>query len=47
VILPAEQDAMSRRAPAHIVTADAGHLSLVSRPDAVTELIIAGAAATS
>jgi pimeloyl-ACP methyl ester carboxylesterase len=47
VILPAEQQAMSQRARAHIVTTDAGHLSLVSRPEAVTDLIVAAAAASS
>jgi pimeloyl-ACP methyl ester carboxylesterase len=47
VILPAEQESMSKRARAHIVNADAGHLSLISRPDAVTDLIAAAAAATS
>lgn len=47
VILPAEQEAMSKRARAHIVTVAAGHLSLVSHPDAVTDLILAAVDATS
>ncbi len=47
VIPPAQQQFMSKRANAHIATTDAGHLSLVSRPDAVTDIIIAAADATS
>ena len=47
VILPAEQESMSRRAHAHIVTTDAGHLSLVSRVPAVTDLIVTAVNATS
>jgi pimeloyl-ACP methyl ester carboxylesterase len=47
VILPAEQRAMATRAGARIVTADAGHLSLVSHPDSVTKLIVAAVDATS
>jgi len=47
VILPAEQESMSRRAHAHIVTIDAGHLSLVSRAPAVTDLIVTAVNATS
>ena len=40
VIIPAEQRFMADRAHAHVVTTDAGHLSLISRPDAVTKLIV-------
>lgn len=47
VILPAEQETMSRRAHAQVVTVGAGHLSLVSRPDAVTDLIVTAVDATS
>lgn len=46
VIPPAEQLFMSERAHAHITEIDAGHLSLISRPDAVTRVIIAAAQAT-
>jgi pimeloyl-ACP methyl ester carboxylesterase len=47
VIPPAQQQFMSNRANAHIATTDAGHLSLVTRPDAVTEVIVAAVDATS
>jgi pimeloyl-ACP methyl ester carboxylesterase len=46
VIPPAEQLFMSQRAKAHITEIDAGHLSLISNPGAVTHLIIAAAKAT-
>jgi 3',5'-cyclic AMP phosphodiesterase CpdA len=39
VITPAQQEAMATNARAQISTVDAGHLSLVSRPNAVTEII--------
>ena len=39
VIPPAEQRLMSQRAQAHITEIDAGHLSLVSHPEAVTDVI--------
>lgn len=39
VIPPAELRFMSRRASAHITEVLAGHLSMVSRPDATTHLI--------
>jgi pimeloyl-ACP methyl ester carboxylesterase len=47
VITPAQQEFMSKRAKAHIVKVNAGHLSLVTDPDAVTELIVAAVDATS
>jgi pimeloyl-ACP methyl ester carboxylesterase len=46
VIPPAEQLFMSNRARAHITKVDAGHLSLISNPGAVTGVIIAAAQAT-
>jgi pimeloyl-ACP methyl ester carboxylesterase len=46
-ILPAQQQAMSSRAGAHISTVNAGHLSLVSRPDAVAKIIVTAARATT
>ncbi|WP_089104217.1 alpha/beta fold hydrolase [Streptomyces hyaluromycini] len=39
VIVPAEQLAMARRAGAHVTEVEAGHLSLVTRPDVVTRVI--------
>jgi pimeloyl-ACP methyl ester carboxylesterase len=45
VIPPAEQLFMSKRAHAHITEIDAGHLSLISHPGAVTRVIIAAAQA--
>jgi pimeloyl-ACP methyl ester carboxylesterase len=47
VIPPAEQLFMAQRAKAHTVTVDASHLSMISHPDAVTNLILAAARATS
>jgi pimeloyl-ACP methyl ester carboxylesterase len=46
VIPPAEQLFMSQRAKAHITKINAGHLSLISNPRAVTRVIIAAAQAT-
>jgi len=46
VIPAAEQIFMSNRAGAHITKIDAGHLSLISNPGAVTSVIIAAAQAT-
>lgn len=46
VIPPAEQIFMSKRAGAHITEVNAGHLSLISDPGAVTSVIIAAALAT-
>ncbi|WP_316783957.1 alpha/beta fold hydrolase, partial [Streptomyces sasae] len=45
VIPPAEQLAMATRAGAHITKVDAGHLSLITRPDAVTDVILDAARA--
>ncbi len=45
VIPPAEQLFMSQRAHAHITEIDAGHLSLISNPGAVTGVILAAARA--
>jgi pimeloyl-ACP methyl ester carboxylesterase len=47
VIPPDQQELMSKRADATTRKVDAGHLSLMTRPDAVTSLIEAAAAATS
>jgi pimeloyl-ACP methyl ester carboxylesterase len=47
VITPATQEAMSTHAGAHISTVDAGHLSLVSRPDVVTRVIETAVDATA
>jgi pimeloyl-ACP methyl ester carboxylesterase len=46
-IPPAQQQAMSGHAGAHISTVNAGHLSLVTRPDAVTKIIVAAVNATT
>lgn len=46
VIPPAEQLFMSQRANAHITEIDAGHLSLISNPGAVTRVILAVVRAT-
>ncbi|MGW0627807.1 alpha/beta fold hydrolase [Streptomyces sp. NPDC002758] len=43
VIVPAEQRFMARRANAHITEVKAGHLSLITRPDAVTRVITTAA----
>jgi pimeloyl-ACP methyl ester carboxylesterase len=47
VITPAQQQAMSTHAGAHISTVNAGHLSLVTRPNAVTQVIEAAVDATT
>jgi pimeloyl-ACP methyl ester carboxylesterase len=47
VIPPAQQQAMSSHAGAHITTVNAGHLSLVSRPGAVADVILTAVAATT
>jgi pimeloyl-ACP methyl ester carboxylesterase len=44
---PALQEAMSSHAGAHISTVKAGHLSLITRPDAVTKIILAAVDATT
>jgi pimeloyl-ACP methyl ester carboxylesterase len=45
VIPPAEQLFMARRANAHIVMVNASHMSMISHPTAVTDLILAAAQA--
>jgi len=45
VIPPAEQLAMATRAGAHITKVNAGHLSLITRPDVVTDVILDAARA--
>ena len=47
VIPPALQEFMSTRAGAEISTVKAGHLSLVTRPEAVTKVILAAVDATT
>jgi pimeloyl-ACP methyl ester carboxylesterase len=47
VITPAEQELMAKRAGAHIVTVNAGHLALISRSDVATDVITAAADAIS
>ena len=47
VIPPALQETMAKRADAHISTVDAGHLSLITAPGAVTKVITAAVEATS
>jgi pimeloyl-ACP methyl ester carboxylesterase len=47
VIPPATQLAMAERAHAGIVTVKASHLPMVSRPEAVTRLILAAAPSVS
>jgi pimeloyl-ACP methyl ester carboxylesterase len=46
VIPPAEQLAMAQRAGAHITEIDAPHLSMISNPGAVTQVILNAASAT-
>jgi pimeloyl-ACP methyl ester carboxylesterase len=46
VIPPAQQRAMAQRAGATTVEVKAGHLSMLSRPDAMTDLIISAARAS-
>jgi pimeloyl-ACP methyl ester carboxylesterase len=47
VIPPALQDAMSRRAGSHISSVKTGHLSLITRPGVVTNVILSAVAATT
>jgi pimeloyl-ACP methyl ester carboxylesterase len=47
VITPAQQQAMSTNAGAHISTVNAGHLSLVTRPNTVTHVIETAVGATT
>jgi pimeloyl-ACP methyl ester carboxylesterase len=46
-IPPAQLEAMSTHAGAHITFVNAGHLSLITRPDAVTKVILAAVDATT
>jgi pimeloyl-ACP methyl ester carboxylesterase len=46
VIPPAEQLAMAQRAGSHVTSVHASHASLVSRPDAVVQLVLAADRAT-
>jgi len=46
VLPPAQQEAMAQRAHSHVVTVNAGHLSMISRPKAVSDLILAAARST-
>jgi pimeloyl-ACP methyl ester carboxylesterase len=46
IIPPAQQRFMAERAHAQITEVKAGHLSMVSRPDAVTDLILSAVRAT-
>jgi pimeloyl-ACP methyl ester carboxylesterase len=43
VLPPAEQRFMAQRAHARTVEVDASHLSMISRPDVVTRLIVRAA----
>jgi len=47
VITPSQQQAMSSHAGAHISTVKAGHLSLITRPNAVTNVIVTAVDATT
>jgi pimeloyl-ACP methyl ester carboxylesterase len=47
VITPAQQRAMSTNAGAHISTINAGHLSLITRPNVVTDIIETAVDATT
>jgi pimeloyl-ACP methyl ester carboxylesterase len=47
VIPPALQEQMATRAGAHISTVDAGHLSLITKPEQVTNVILDAVAASS
>jgi pimeloyl-ACP methyl ester carboxylesterase len=47
VLPPAEQEIMAHRAGAHITEVDAPHLSMISDPDAVTDVIVDAARTTS
>jgi pimeloyl-ACP methyl ester carboxylesterase len=46
VIPPALLQSMAQRAKAHITTVNAGHLSLISNPGVVTQVIVKAARAT-
>jgi pimeloyl-ACP methyl ester carboxylesterase len=46
VIPPAEQQAMAARAGAHVVTVKASHLSMLAKPGAVADLVVAAATAS-
>ena len=47
VITPTEQRAMAEHANAHIDTVNAGHLSLITRPNAVVKTIVTASDATT
>ncbi len=47
VITPTEQEFMAKRAGAHILTVNAGHLALISRADVATDFIMSAVQATS
>lgn len=47
VIPPALQETMAARAGAHVSTVDAGHLSLITKPEQATGVILDAVAATS
>ncbi len=47
VLPPAEQQIMAKRAGSHITKVDAPHLSMISDPDTVTDVILDAARATS
>jgi pimeloyl-ACP methyl ester carboxylesterase len=47
VIPPAELRFMAKRADAHITDVKAGHLSMISKPAAVTRVIVAAANSSS
>ena len=47
VITPTEQRAMAENASAHIDTVNAGHLSLITRPNAVVKTIVTASDATT
>jgi pimeloyl-ACP methyl ester carboxylesterase len=46
VIPPASQRFMAQRAGAHITVVNTGHLSLISKPSAVTRVILEAVQAT-
>jgi hypothetical protein len=47
VITPTDQRAMADHAHAHIDTVDAGHLSLITLPNAVVKIIVTASDATT
>lgn len=47
IITPVQQRFMAQRAGAHTVEVRAGHLSLISHPDAVAKLIVTAARTTA